>query len=282
MSTLPRPFALLTHSWRFFTAHLNALLSIAFIMLAPSIVADAIRVLFPSPLNPVLGVVVGLLWLLAAVSGIWGTAALLLYIQRAATTTAPTIGEAFNAAVKYFWSYLWVAVLVFLLVLVAALPGLLVLLSSAGVALWNLRDLLNSGAGLTELNDVLQAGVPFAGIASGAILVIILTLWQSIRLTFASYAVVLSGQRGRAALQTSRELVRGRWWPVFGRLLFIGLCYMIVAAIFSPLGKVNVQFGALVSILIGVVFSPLATVYVYHLYTGAQTPSSHPAEQLVA
>lgn len=40
-----------------------------------------------------------------------------------------------------------------------------------------------------------------------------------VRYGFAPYSLVCKGLRGMKALQHSRELVRGYWWPVFGRLI---------------------------------------------------------------
>jgi F0F1-type ATP synthase membrane subunit c/vacuolar-type H+-ATPase subunit K len=42
------------------------------------------------------------------------------------------------------------------------------------------------------------------------------------------FALVIDDKRGFSALTESYALVRGRWWPVFGRILFLGLAMFII------------------------------------------------------
>ncbi len=56
-------------------------------------------------------------------------------------------------------------------------------------------------------------------IMGGLIALIIPGIALSISFSFTNFALIEQNKRGLAALQSSRQLVKGRWWAIFGRLL---------------------------------------------------------------
>lgn len=83
--------------------------------------------------------------------------------------------------------------------------------------------------------------IPFIGISvlstlaimGGLILLIIPGIIFSIWFQFAINALVIDNQRGTTALSFSKQLVKGRFWKVFGRTLLLGLIFGIFSLIFD-------------------------------------------------
>lgn len=75
------------------------------------------------------------------------------------------------------------------------------------------------------------AGFEFIGILFIGVLLYLAGIYF-----FTQQALVIEDQRGRAALRYSRELVKGKWWKVFGFTFGAGiiawLCSMVILAIF--------------------------------------------------
>ena len=65
------------------------------------------------------------------------------------------------------------------------------------------------------------------------LLLIIPGIIFSIFYGFAAYVFFFEGQKGMAAIRRSVQLVKGYWWPVFGRFLVIGLATWAVTMVFS-------------------------------------------------
>jgi hypothetical protein len=59
--------------------------------------------------------------------------------------------------------------------------------------------------------------------AVGFVLFIVPGVWLLVRFSFAAQAVVVEGRRGPQALARSAQVVRGRWWSTFGRLIVLQL-----------------------------------------------------------
>lgn len=75
----------------------------------------------------------------------------------------------------------------------------------------------------------------FLVIMGGLLLLVIPGIFLSIALSFSQLSLIDRGRHGLAALSASRDLVRGRWWPVLWRLLFgsfaFGLLVMLVQTV---------------------------------------------------
>jgi len=97
----------------------------------------------------------------------------------------------------------------------------------------------------------------------GGMIIIVPGIFFAIALSFVSYVILTENVRGFAALQRSRELVRGYWWAVLGRVLLLGVSWMVVSfvvtEILSRTHLVSLQF---IWSLAGVfIFSPFAIMY---------------------
>lgn len=92
-------------------------------------------------------------------------------------------------------------------------------------------------------------------VLGGFILFVIPGIIFSVWFCFSGFVFVAENLRGASALKKSRDLVKGYWWPVFGRLVVIG----IVAGLISSIET----FGPIINIFFMV---PFATVFEYLLY----------------
>lgn len=90
--------------------------------------------------------------------------------------------------------------------------------------------------------------------------------------SFAQYVVVIEDKRPFSAIERSYDLVRGYFWPVFGRLVLISVLGFLAYSIISwPLSWLEekslgeVAYNLFVNV-IWVIVSPYFVVYFYNLY----------------
>lgn len=99
------------------------------------------------------------------------------------------------------------------------------------------------------------------GITVGSFIFIIpgvlLTVWWS----FAVYALVLEDLSVGQSLKRSYSLVKGWWWPVFERIIFV----LLVSAIISFFGIVPLA-GTLVATILSLIISPVLIVFIGRTY----------------
>ena len=115
-------------------------------------------------------------------------------------------------------------------------------------------------------------------IFGGFLLLIIPGIILAVRYCMVLPAVVLDQSRGSEALNRSKTLVKGRWWAVFGRLLFIGafsvLLSMVAGAPTGAFGNDPTPIGQMLSGAITVfVITPISIFYTYYLYRNLQETS---------
>lgn len=67
------------------------------------------------------------------------------------------------------------------------------------------------------------------------LLLVLPGIYLSILYNFYSFAVVLEGKKGWSAAVRSGELVKGRWWAVFGRVILTSVILMIPYVVISLL-----------------------------------------------
>jgi hypothetical protein len=118
-------------------------------------------------------------------------------------------------------------------------------------------------------------------IVVGFVLLIIPGIFLLVALAFAPLIVVLEGVRGSQALKQSYQYVKGRWFAVFGRyvfLLFMGLLIMLVADTFFGSFERLVDTYAYTFIIgaLGVLVTCFTTAFTYHLYTDLKNLTALP------
>lgn len=103
-------------------------------------------------------------------------------------------------------------------------------------------------------------------VMGGLVLLIIPGIILALSFAFVMQALVWDGDRGVAALQRSRFYVRGRWWSVAWRFIFLGICVIAVtlpAYLFEGnLLWIGDFYSTAVSLLVG----PLFVIYPTLLY----------------
>ncbi len=101
----------------------------------------------------------------------------------------------------------------------------------------------------------------------GLILLIIPGIIVGVYLAFVSYIFVAEEKRGLEVLRRSRDLVRGHFWQVFGRMLLLGLLFAVIAI---PMSFIQVVGPVIISLIL----SPISTIYFYYLYKSLSTPAA--------
>lgn len=113
-------------------------------------------------------------------------------------------------------------------------------------------------------------------IVAGFILLIIPGIIFAGWFIFSHLLVIAENAKGTKALARSREYVKGRWWPIIGRMFLFGLCMAAIYIAFILLyGLINVVkpmphlTNLLVNVL-AVLISPLPILYLFVLYKSAK------------
>ncbi len=120
----------------------------------------------------------------------------------------------------------------------------------------------------------------------GSLLFIVPGMWLWVLLMFSSYALVGEHERGMKSLIRSYYYVRGLWWPIFGRFIFIILVIFVVSFVVSLianlLGASTASFSiesialqkqgiSIVASIAGQLFSdfvstPITIIFLFFLY----------------
>ena len=95
----------------------------------------------------------------------------------------------------------------------------------------------------------------------GFLLFIIPGIVMSGLFSLALFTLIAEDKRGMDALMRSRQLVRGNWWAVLGRIICVSLLVIIVSVILDLTGIEGL--GDLVS---GIILSPFVVVYMFLVY----------------
>src|SRR3989344_3811570 len=150
---------------------------------------------------------------------------------------------------------------------------LLLLLAALGIAVvhfWIQTALLcalqSKEAKLTVKNTLQEAKNkigPYAWVVilgklitmAGVVLFIIPGIIFSVWFSLSCYVFIFENKKGMQALKRSKELVKGYWWPIFGRILILGLVMCLVGWI--------IKIGFLINALF---IGPFALAYMYYVY----------------
>ena len=91
--------------------------------------------------------------------------------------------------------------------------------------------------------------------------------------SFAIYAFFFEDKRGMSAISRSKEIIKGYFWPVVGRFLFLCLLVWLLMLIFAvpmetlPENSVAAQAWNFVAQIVSLLISPIVLIYVYNIYT---------------
>lgn len=105
-------------------------------------------------------------------------------------------------------------------------------------------------------------------VLGGWIMVIVPGIWLGVSLSFTAYVFVIERRRGLDALRQSKDYVKGYWWPVFGRMLLIGLSFAVVTAIVEAVfaaagGRI---LGSIIGLAMTLFFLPYTSIYNYLIF----------------
>ena len=102
----------------------------------------------------------------------------------------------------------------------------------------------------------------------GLVLLIIPGLILAVRYLFVPFVVLAEGKSGKAALTQSSQYVKGKFWGIVGRSLFIGLLSIIISVLSTQIN--NTLLSSLLQLIMALVVAPLTTIYFYHLYQASK------------
>lgn len=105
-----------------------------------------------------------------------------------------------------------------------------------------------------------------------SLLLIIPGIIFSVFYTFALYVLIFEGPKYSQALKRSKDLVKGYWWEIFGRVLFIALAFYLffvvisIPGFFATEGSAFYNAWGIVTNLLSVAVAPIFLAYTYLLF----------------
>ncbi|HNX11287.1 MAG TPA: hypothetical protein PKI61_04050 [bacterium] len=126
------------------------------------------------------------------------------------------------------------------------------------------RKIFWSGLGLSLLTGLLVLAWSLLLIVPGII------FWVFYSMSF--FVFIFEGVRGYQAIKASKGLVKGYWWPVFGRYIYFGLFMIIVSiivsiprAVMADGGTAEMAYNFIIQIA-SYLLTPWFLVYTYFIY----------------
>ena len=101
-------------------------------------------------------------------------------------------------------------------------------------------------------------------ILGGLLLLIIPGLILTVRYIFVPFIVISEGKSGKQALAQSSSYVKGKFWGVLGRSLFIGIISLLLSGTATQVN--NTIIVSIIQLMMALGVAPLTTIYFYHLY----------------
>lgn len=117
--------------------------------------------------------------------------------------------------------------------------------------------------------SILTALIVMLGFLMFIIPGVIFSVWYS----FAVFVLVFEDLRGMKALNRSREYVRGIWWKIFAKLLFVGMYAIVLSIVLSVLGFFmgrlflgDTMPSMTVDVIYGLFVEPVFAIYLFLVY----------------
>lgn len=135
-------------------------------------------------------------------------------------------------------------------------------------------DIFNKNASLFW--SYLWAGVIVGVLVMLATLLLIVPgIIYGIYFSLYAYIVIIEKITGYDAAKKSKELITDYWWPIFGRMLVLGLTLsailLAILLFIIPVSLESDLIGSLIIYLLTLPLVPFSTIYVYQLYQNLKT-----------
>jgi hypothetical protein len=104
-------------------------------------------------------------------------------------------------------------------------------------------------------------------VAIGFILIILPGIWLIVSFSVAVPVLMLEGERGWAALRRSMDLVKGRWWATFGRLIAVLLMYIVALIVIGIIAGALERGLSVTNVTLFVVISAILQTAIVILLT---------------
>ena len=182
-------------------------------------------------------------------------------LSAAADSEKAKLGASFSKAKSRYLSLLGTSIICGLILLVTFIPGTVLIILGAVLG----------GAGV-------------ALIAIGAIVMIVLALYVSLRLWIADAACVVGGYGAFESVRRSWDMMKGKLWRVFAMLLVMGLISGIVGGIVGGILKYTISLasptaGSFVSAFVTGIFAIPITVAMVLSYMQLAGPAKAQARR---
>jgi hypothetical protein len=116
----------------------------------------------------------------------------------------------------------------------------------------------------------------------GMLFLILPGIYLAIRFGFLPYAIVTENRSAIDGFKYSSELVKGRWWPVFGSTLLV---VAFLLPVFFAIGVAAAVFarqpliGAIIGSIVGLLFTPPISMYYVKLYMRLQETANFQSDR---
>ncbi|MFA6594072.1 MAG: YciC family protein [Candidatus Buchananbacteria bacterium] len=185
-----------------------------------------------------------------------------------------TLGFSFVTAGGFDIMPLWGKVLLVIVICVLGLIislsmviGQLLILKSDGAL--NLREALNGS--IKYWVKYFVVGLLFGLITiGGLILFIVPGIFWAVMFCLATVVLIFEDKPIIESLKRSRELTKGYWWAVFGRLLLWLLVVFLVSFVIGLLRLINQETATILLDLVQLVLGPMYLAYLVLLYQSLQ------------
>jgi hypothetical protein len=105
-------------------------------------------------------------------------------------------------------------------------------------------------------------------VMGGFVMLIIPGIWLSFALSLMAYVFVIEHRRGIDALRQSKDYIKGYWWAVAGRVILLGILFMVVTLVVEvPIAFLAGKLVArLASVVLALFFFPFSAIYHYVIF----------------
>jgi hypothetical protein len=105
-------------------------------------------------------------------------------------------------------------------------------------------------------------------VMGGFMMLIIPGIWLSIALMLVAYVFVIEHRRGVDALRQSKDYIKGYWWAVMGRVLLLGLIFLVATIVIEiPITIIAGNAArVLVTMALTLFFVPFSAIYHYIIF----------------